>query len=137
MRLKREGAIETMLLIHPSFLLDFSEYNDFLDVVDAMLVAMGLEGEIQVASFHPHYQFADTDNLSADNFTNRSPFPMLHLLREQSVEKAIMNYPKVDDIPNRNIRRMRRLGYESLAAKLTKFQTLPVSDESPDSRKFN
>lgn len=103
-------AVETTLLIHPGTLEDFLDYNDFLDVVDALLVEEGYEGEFQVASFHPDYQFADTRPKDAENYTNRSPWPMLHLIREDSLEQAVASYPDVDAIPERNIQTMNALG---------------------------
>jgi hypothetical protein len=101
---------ETTLLIHPWVLTDFREYNDFLEVCDMTVYDLGLEGELQVASFHPHYQFADTQPDDIENFTNRSPFPMLHLLREASVALAIAAVGDTDQIYNRNIRTLRDLG---------------------------
>ena len=80
---------ETTLLIHPWVLTDFIEYNDFLDVCEATIAQLDLEGELQVASFHPQYQFSGTGPADIENFTNRSPYPMLHLLREASIERAI------------------------------------------------
>ncbi|MBJ6610709.1 MAG: DUF1415 domain-containing protein [Candidatus Thiothrix moscowensis] len=102
--------VETTLLIHPNTLVDFLDYNDFLDIVDALLAEEGYEGEFQVASFHPDYQFADTQPDDAENYTNRSPWPMLHLIREDSLEKAVASYPDVDAIPERNIQTMNTLG---------------------------
>ena len=102
---------ETTLLIHPWVLADFIEYNDFLDVCDATIAELGLEGELQVASFHPQYQFAGTQSEDIENFTNRSPFPMLHLLREASIERAIAAVPDTDEIYLRNIRTLRDLGH--------------------------
>ena len=106
--------IETTLLIHPRVLQDFADYNQFLDTADALLVAMGADGIYQIASFHPHYQFADTAADDVENYTNRSPYPMLHLLREQSLERAIAAYPDTQQIPLRNIALMKRLGIERL-----------------------
>lgn len=102
--------IETTLLIHPGALEDFLDYNDFLDVVDALLIKEGYEGEFQVASFHPDYQFADTQPDDAENYTNRSPWPMLHVLREVSLEYEIAHYPEAEKIPARNIQVMNALG---------------------------
>jgi uncharacterized protein len=102
---------ETALLIHPWTLNDFLEYNDFLDVCDATVGELGLEGELQVASFHPHYQFAGTQSEDIENYTNRSPYPMLHLLREASVERAIAAVGDTDEIYRRNIRTLRDLGH--------------------------
>ena len=102
--------IETTLLIHPNTLENFLDYNDFLDIVEHLLSEEGYEGEFQVASFHPEYQFADTEADDAENYTNRSPWPMLHLIREASLEQAIAHYPDVDNIPERNIQTMNKLG---------------------------
>ncbi|MCW8809089.1 MAG: DUF1415 domain-containing protein, partial [Rhodanobacter sp.] len=101
---------ETGLLIHPFVLDNFLDYNDFLDVVDAAVQTLGLEGEWQVASFHPRYQFADSATDAIENFSNRSPFPMLHLLREASVERAAEAMSDPDEIYRRNMDTLRRLG---------------------------
>ena len=103
---------ETTLLIHPWVLTDFIEYNDFLEVCDATLVEMGLEGELQIASFHPQYQFSGTRPDDIENCTNRSPYPMLHLLREASIERALCAVADPDEIYRRNIRTLRGLGHE-------------------------
>lgn len=102
---------ETTLLIHPWVLNDFVEFNDFLQICDSTVLELELEGEIQVASFHPHYQFAGTQPEDIDNYTNRSPFPTLHLLREESVERALTAVPDPDSIYQHNIERMRELGH--------------------------
>ena len=101
---------ETTLLIHPWVLADFVEYNDFLDACDAEVAALDLEGELQVASFHPQYQFAGTRPEDIENHTNRSPFPTLHLLREASIERAVDAFPDAADIYERNQETLRRLG---------------------------
>ncbi|HEY4367049.1 MAG TPA: DUF1415 domain-containing protein [Steroidobacteraceae bacterium] len=101
---------ETTLLIHPHVLTDFLDYNDFLDDADAAVRGLGLEGELQVASFHPAYQFAGTAPQDVENCTNRSPYPMLHLLREASVERAVAGFPDADRIPDRNVETLRQLG---------------------------
>jgi hypothetical protein len=88
---------------------DFKDYNEFLGLADALLGSLDLEGELQVASFHPDYCFADTAADAPDNLTNRSPFPMLHLLREESVERAVASHPDVASIPERNIALLRSL----------------------------
>jgi len=106
------AEVETTLLIHPEVLEDFLDYNDFLDIVDALLVEGGYEGEFQVASFHPDYQFDGTQPDDAENYTNRSPYPMLHLIREASLEQATADYPDVEGIPDRNIQTMNALGAE-------------------------
>jgi len=102
--------VETTLIIHPHVLVDFLDYNDFLDVADAAVSELNLDGEIQVASFHPDYQFAETAYDDVDNFSNRSPFPTLHLLRETSVEKAVAAFPEAASIYARNIETLRKLG---------------------------
>lgn len=110
------AKIETILLIHPHCLNNFEDYNQFLDVADAALVASQLEGEIQIASFHPDYQFDGTEPEDAQNFSNRSPFPMLHLLREQSVSVAVESEQDADAIVARNIETLEGLGAQQLAA---------------------
>jgi hypothetical protein len=102
---------ETTLLIHPWVLTDFVEYNDFLEVCDATLVELGLEGQLQIASFHPQYQFSGTRPDDVENCTNRSPHPMLHLLREASIEQAILTVADTDEIYRKNIRTLRGLGH--------------------------
>ena len=102
---------ETTLLIHPWVLADFIEYNEFLDVCEAAIVDLGLEGELQVASFHPRYQFEGTGPEDIENYTNRSPYPMLHLLREDSIERAVAAVPDTGEIYRRNIRTLRDLGH--------------------------
>lgn len=107
--------IETTLLIHPGTLTDFLDYNDFLDVADAAVEDMELGGVLQVASFHPQYQFDGTAPDDIDNYTNRSPYPTLHLLREDSIEKAVAAYPQTDDIFEKNIETLRGLGHDGWA----------------------
>ncbi|HUH54350.1 MAG TPA: DUF1415 domain-containing protein [Rhodanobacter sp.] len=102
---------ETGLLIHPFVLTDFLDYNDFLDVADATLQTLGLEGVWQVASFHPDYQFADSSHDDITNFSNRSPWPTLHLLREASVERAMESMSDTDAIYRNNIATLERLGH--------------------------
>lgn len=104
--------IDTTLLIHPFVLSDFLDYNEFLDVADAAVEDMQLEGELQVASFHPDYQFAETDQNDISNFTNRSPYPILHLLREDSIERAVEAFPEASEIFDRNIETMEKLGHD-------------------------
>ncbi|QBE62028.1 DUF1415 domain-containing protein [Pseudoduganella lutea] len=104
--------VDTTMIIHPRVLNDFEEYNEFLDVADAALEDMGLDGELQVASFHPDYQFADTGRDDIGNYTNRSPYPTLHLLREESVERAVEAFPEAEAIFEKNIETMENLGHE-------------------------
>ena len=107
---------ETTLLIHPGVLTEFLDYNDFLDTADAAVLALGLEGELQVASFHPDYRFADTSADAVENCTNRSPYPTLHLLRESSIERALEAMVDTDDIYRRNIETLRHLGADGWRA---------------------
>jgi hypothetical protein len=104
--------LDTTLLIHPQVLTDFLDYNDFLEVAEATIADLGLTGEIQIASFHPHYQFAGTQPDDMENCTNRSPYPILHLLREASVERAVEAFPDAAQIFEKNIETLRRLGHE-------------------------
>jgi hypothetical protein len=106
------AQVETTLLIHPRVLDDFLDYNDFLDIADAAVEELGLTGTIQVASFHPQYRFADTEPDAIENYSNRSPYPMLHLLREDSVERAVATFPDAGHIPERNIETLRRIGHD-------------------------
>jgi hypothetical protein len=117
-------ACETTLLIHPDVLTDFLDYNDFLDIADAALSETGLEGELQIASFHPAYQFAGSEPDAIENYTNRAPYPMLHLLREASIERAVESIVDPDAIYRRNIATLRKLG-------LSGWQALLRDDETP------
>ncbi|MEQ1813682.1 MAG: DUF1415 domain-containing protein [Candidatus Nitrotoga sp.] len=103
--------VDTTLIIHPYVLTDFLEYNDFLDMVDEALVDMELDDAIQVASFHPQYRFADTQPDDIENYTNRSPYPMLQLLRESSMVRAVEAYPQAEQIFEKNIATLRRMGH--------------------------
>ena len=105
-----QAECETTLLIVPWILGDFLAYNEFLDVADATVDSLDLDGEIQIASFHPNYQFADAGIDDIENYTNRSPYPILHLLRESSVSLAVDSLPDPADIYRRNIVTLRRLG---------------------------
>ncbi len=114
--LLEDSSVETTLLIHPAILEDFYDYNEFLTRVDQLLVQLDLEGVIQVASFHPQYQFADSAPDAVDNYSNRSPYPMLHLLREDSISRAVDSYPDIDAVPERNIARLQAMGETSVVA---------------------
>ena len=120
------GDIETTLLIHPHVLTDFLDYNDFFSVIDTLLEQGGYAGEFQVASFHPDYRFADTERDDAENYTNRSPYPVLHILREASIEQALAGFENPDQIPERNIRTMEKLGAEQMQAVLVQCLALKV-----------
>jgi hypothetical protein len=108
--------IETTLLIHPRVLQDFYDFNDFLEVADELLRVLELEGEIQIASFHPDYQFAGTESDDIGNETNRSPYPTLHLLREESIARAVDSFGDTSSIPTTNLTTLQRLGQERLRA---------------------
>lgn len=107
--------VDTTLLVHPDVLQDFQDYNDFLVEADAELLELGLEGEVQIASFHPDYCFGDSASDDPANITNRSPFPMLHLLREASVSRAVDSYPETSRIYERNVAMLRALTPEELS----------------------
>ena len=113
------SKLETTLIIVPNMLADFLDFNDFLDLADALLDDMELIGQIQIASFHPHYQFANTQADDLSNFTNRSPYPILHLLREDSVSQALESGQDADQIIERNIQTVTRLGAARLAQLIT------------------
>jgi hypothetical protein len=104
--------VDTTLLIHPYVLQDFLDFNEFLDVADAAVEDMSLDGDLQIASFHPDYQFADTDPNDIENFTNRSPYPVLQLLREDSIDRAVEAIPDAAEIFEKNIETMEKLGHE-------------------------
>ncbi len=110
---------ETAVLIHPNVLKDFLDYNDFLDDADQLLDRLGLDGTFQIASFHPEYQFAGASKDDVSNYTNRSPYPMLHILREASLDKALQGYSDpeaaADSIVMRNQETLQKLGKEGWA----------------------
>ena len=108
--------IETTLLIHPGVLQDFADYNDFLEIAEETVAELDLEGILQVASFHPDYQFADTAADDIANATNRSPWPTLHLLREDSIDRAVAAFPEAESIYEQNIATLEKLGAEGWAA---------------------
>jgi uncharacterized protein len=110
------NEVDTTLLIHPQVLEDFADYNDFLGEADALLAQLGLEGVLQIASFHPRYCFADGPSGDPANFTNRSPYPMLHLLREDSVSRAVAAFPDPSQIYERNMQVLRALPAPELRA---------------------
>jgi uncharacterized protein len=101
---------DTTLLIHPRALADFEDYNEFLSVVEFALQDLGFEGQLQVASFHPDYRYAGNTADDPANFVTRSPYPMLHLLREASVDRAVAVFPDASSIVDKNIATLRSLG---------------------------
>ena len=116
--LNSDESVETTLLIHPNVLQDFYDYNQFQNYIDSLLEQLDLNGVYQIASFHPDYQFGGTDPDDVENYTNRSPYPMLHLIREESLEQAVASYPDPDQIPERNIELLKSLGREKMQALL-------------------
>ncbi len=108
--------IDTTLLIHPYVLTDFLDFNDFLETVDEALQVVDLIGILQVASLHPAYQFADTESNDISNFSNRSPYPTLHILREESVDAAVAAFPETEQIFEKNIQTLENLGHEGWRA---------------------
>ena len=101
--LDENNKIETSLLILPDSFADFNDYLDLVEKVETLLTKNNYEGIYQIASFHPKYMFADSDENDPSNYTNRSPYPMLHFLREDSVTKAIAGYTDIENVPKRNI----------------------------------
>ena len=108
--------IDTTLLIHPTLFDDFLDFNDFLEVADGVVDEHGLEGVVQLASFHPRFQFEGTELDDISNYTNRAPFAILHLLREDSVERAVQSFPEAESIFEVNIKTLEKLGHEGWLA---------------------
>ena len=109
-------SVDTTLLIHPHVLTDFLDFNDFLEVADGIVDELELDGTLQVASFHPQFQFEGTEPDDITNYTNRSPYPTLHLLREDSVERAVAAFPDELAIAEANIGTLEKLGHEGWKA---------------------
>lgn len=105
------AEVDTTLLIHPTLLPDFLDFNDFLQLADAAVEEHELEGIIQIASFHPQFQFEATEAEDMGNYSNRAPFPTLHLLREASIERAVAAFPEAETIYERNIETLEQLGH--------------------------
>jgi hypothetical protein len=131
------ARVETTLLIHPRVLADFLDYNDFLGRAEQLLTDLDLDGTIQIASFHPDYQFAGSEPDAVENYTNRSPYPMLHLLREASVSAVAASPRELLDIPRRNLATLRNLGREKILEKLKALADGPADTSqalAPDDR---
>lgn len=103
--------VDTTLLIHPTLFDDFLDFNDFLEIAEGVVDEHGLEGVIQLASFHPQFQFDGTEPDDIGNYTNRAPFAILHLLREESVERAVEAFPQAEEIFEQNIQTLEKLGH--------------------------
>ncbi len=110
------AQVDTTLIMHASLLPDFLDFNDVLDLVDEAVTELGHEGDIQVAAFHPEWQFAETEPDDIGNYTNRAPFPTIHLLREASVTRAVEAFPEAESIYERNIDTLKKLGIEGWRA---------------------
>ncbi len=106
------AQLDTTLLIHPLAMTDFLDFHFFLGEVDALIRNLGFEGVFQIAGLHPQYEFAGSEPDDIANFTNRSPYPTLHLLRESSIDRAVAAFPEAEAIFERNIETMERLGHE-------------------------
>lgn len=126
--LKDNEDIDTSFIIHPDLLLDFDDYLDFVDYIQTVMQEMDLTGVIQLATFHPDYQFEGTQMNDPENYTNRSPYPMIHLLKEESVTHAVDHYADVEAIPQRNIDRMNELGLQGIK------KILKQIDEGPEAK---
>lgn len=122
-------SVETTLLIHPHLFADFLDFNDFLDVAENLVAELEFEGVIQLASFHPDYQFGDSTADAVENYTNRSPYPMLHLLREDSITQIADDADKLLEIPTRNIETLRALGREKVLERLEAINLKKAADE--------
>ena len=109
-------VVDTTMVIHPRVFADFEDFNDFLELADAAVEDLDLDGVLQVASFHPQFQFADTEPDDITNATNRSPYPTLHLLREESVDRAVAAFPEAEAIFERNMATLEKLGAQGWAA---------------------
>lgn len=113
-RLDQDLNIETTLIIFPVYFKQFDDYLDFLGIAESLLIEQGYEGIYQLASFHPDYCFSGEAHEDPANYTNRSPYPMLHLIREESLERALKSHPNPEKIPERNIKLTRDLGNEKI-----------------------
>lgn len=109
---------ETTLLIFPEMFDDFEDYLDMVAIAERLLVVQNYEGMYQLASFHPDYHFGAKVENDPANYTNRSPYPMLHIIREDSIDRALENYPNPENIPARNVKLTRQLGLKKLQALL-------------------
>jgi hypothetical protein len=117
-RLDTNPDIETTLLIYADAFTEFDNYLDFIEIAEALLIEQGYEGTYQLASFHPDYCFQGSDPDDAANYTNRSPYPLLHLLRETSIDQAVASHPDPENIPQHNIEATRKLGLAKMQALL-------------------
>ncbi len=131
LQLRDSDTIETTLLITPNCFADFGDYNEFLNVVDRLIEALNLQGVIQVASFHPDYQFADLKTEDARNYTNRSLYPMFHLILEKSIEDARATHPDIHSIPQTNMGLLERQGLQETLRQLEGCRDKPPQKSHP------
>ena len=110
----KNAKIETVLLVLPCLFSTFDDYLAFVSLAEELLLLSGYEGIYQLATFHPNYCFSDVLETDVSNYTNRSPYPMLHILRESSIEKAIDYYGDTHQIPDNNIKTMHKLGLDKI-----------------------
>jgi hypothetical protein len=122
-RSNTSADIETSLLIYPDAYQTFDNYLDLLDIANQLLEDLHYTGIYQLASFHPDYRFAGSAENDASNFSNRSPHPMLHVIRESSLEKVISSYPNIEQVPENNIKKLREIGYKEMQTKLKNITT--------------
>ena len=109
-----EQDVATTLVVFPRALQPFEDYLQFVDEAQHLLVESGLDGVVQLASFHPHYRFAGEAPEAASHFSNRAPYPLIHLLRESMVSRALEDFADPDQIPNRNIEALSAIGVDEL-----------------------
>ena len=129
--LDSHADVETTLIIFPHAVADFEQYLTFLDLAEQLLSDQGYDGTYQLASFHPLYCFAQSKTDDAANYTNRSPYPMLHLLREVSLEKVLLKYPDPENIPTRNIEVAREAGLDEMKSRLDAcYKVLDIKEEN-------
>jgi len=126
-KLEQSTEIETSLLIYPDAYQEFENYLDMLDLANQLLDDLKYSGSYQIASFHPDYRFDGSTEDDASNFSNRSPYPMLHLIREADLEKAIASYPDIEQVPINNIKKLQEIGYLEMLDKLKKIADTNIS----------
>ena len=111
-----DEQVPTAILVTPDALREFGDYNDYLEIADNLIRTRELEGIVQIASFHPHYRFAGSADDDPSNYSNRSPYPMFHLLREDHVAEAVERFPDTLKIPEGNVRLLRAMGLDAVRA---------------------
>ncbi len=124
----RRESVETSFLIHPIVFGNFLDFNDFLGVAENLVLDLGLSGIIQILGFHPNYQFHGTDPEAPENYTNRSPYPMIHLLREDSISEIAGNPKDLAEIPRRNIEKLKKMGAKQILERLAAVYSKPTGD---------